>query len=463
MSSEARPAAVQFDPGSDSLPPALEPTVADSDSAILLLVAADPDEAAARTAIALAEARARQGLATVLADGSMQRPLLHRHLGVQNLEGLADLFLFGASLEHVRVRPDGRDFEFISPGAYAPDPSAVLSSDRWSRVRRELEDEGVRMLLFVPADAPGLGILSQRAGEVVLIGDDAGAARAASRLHPTCRVSAVISPPTPPEPAAPAEPADDESTAAVAAAPVRRVETDLSEPVVIRRTSTRRRTVSPALIALVVVALAVAGWFIYREYVASPPDPEPAPTPQAQPVPAAPTRSGPVEAPLEISVQVEAHQDQASAEERVGLLRAAEPDLNFYVVPITSRGRVYYRVLAGPVADEEAGQRLMRRLVDAEHKSAMDDWAVRPSGLAFMLGEYDTRGAARARMTELAERGIPAYVVPLDYAEGPPRYRVWGGGFQHEREAEVMRQMLEEAGIEAPLVARTGAPIEEGS
>jgi hypothetical protein len=475
MSPEAWPEPVPFDPEAGTLPPALDSALADPDPAILLLVAPGPDDAVARAAIGLAEARSRRGLRTVLADASTGRPALHRHLGVQNLEGLADLFLFGASLEHVRVRPEGRRFDFIPPGAYAPDPAAVLSSDRWARVRRELEDEGARMLLVVPADAPGLGILSQRLGEVVLIGDAEAADGILPRLHRTCRVAAVITPTPPPEPAAiaaegPGEP-EMEPNASTAIEPEAQAEPDLSEPAVFRTHRRGTRRVSPVLLVLLAAALLVVAWLVYRTAGASSATPSPAPAQEAAqepareatPAPTEPIRRGPIETPLEIAVQVEAHQDQALAEQRVALLRAAEPDLNFYVAPISAQGVVYYRVLAGPVEDPEAGERVMERLVEAGHKSAMDDWAVRPSGLAFLLGEFDTRGAARARMRDLGERGVPAYVIPLHFEEGPPRYRVWGGGFQYEREAEVMRGMLEDAGVEAPLVARTGAPIAEGS
>lgn len=459
MSPEATPEAVRFDPESSELPAALEPAITDSTAPVLLLIAPDTGDEMARAAIGLADGRGARGLDTILADGAFQDPRLHTLLGVENLEGLADLFLFGASLERVRVRPEAHSFDFIPAGAYVPDPAGVLSSDQWRRVARTVEAEGGRLLLFISADAPGLGILSQRVGEAVLMGDARAVERIRQRVHPSCRVLAVV------EPTSTMGPGRATGAAVAASSPdtaSRFDEPDLTEPVVFRSDRKGQRAVSWVLIILLAAALIAAGWFLYREYLSTSPTPAP-PVEEIQREPAAAVEEvppEPVETPLPLSVQVEAHQDYQTAIERVAALTAAEPSLTFYLAPIAHRGGIFYRLLAGPVADRQAGERVMERLVEAGHKTGVDAWAIRPTEHAFLLGEFSTREGAAEHADTLVSQGIPVYVVPVRYDRGGPGYRVWGGAFQHAAEAAVMKDMLQEAGMEARLTVRTGEPVE---
>lgn len=458
MSPEDRPEATPFQPGSEALPPALEPAILDSDSSILLLVAPDTGDEVARAAIGLAEARASAGKSTILADASARQPRLHELLDLENLEGMADVFLFGASLDRVRTRPDTRSFDFVPPGPYVPDPRAVLESSRWDRIARSLEAEGERLFVFVPADTPGLGMLSKRVGAAVLIGDPRSVERSASRLDPSCEVLAVVEPAyalAPDRLSAEAGAAPDPASATIFDEP------DLTEPVVFRSDRKSRRIVSPVLLLLLIAALLAAAWFAYHEYfaVATPANP----TEPARETPAVTARGEPVETPIPISVAVEAHQDLESGQERLDALRQAEPDIGFHLAPVAVRDVVYYRLLAGPVSDRQSGDRLMERLVEAQYKTASDPWAVRPTEFAFHLGDFGSEAEAWARVDSLAAKGIPAYVVPLRYERGPLGYRVYGGAYESEAEAAVMREMLTEAGEEARLVLRTGEPVGEGS
>lgn len=461
MSPPPRPAAVPFDPGSGELPDALEPVLAAPDWPILLIVAAEADDEAGRAAIALADARGRLGLRTVLADADLDAPRLHRLLDVDNLEGVADVFLFGASLGRVTVRPEGHAFDFAPAGAYAPDPAEVLGSPRWERITEELKPADTLMLVFVPAAAPGAAELSRRVGGAVVLGDDRAAEGAAARLDPECSVLAVLAPAAGPAAAEPeAELAGatpvEEAPAAPRPVPPALRDPDLTEPVVFRSEPVSRRT-SPVLLVALLIALAAAAWFAYDELLAGR---APRSAPAAPAAVAAPERGpgSPVERAIPVSVAVEAHQDLESATARLRQLERSQPRLTFYIAPVSVRGDVYYRVLAGPAADREGGEALLRRLVDAGIKTSMDSWAVLSTTHAFVLGEYAAAPEARARVRSLGEAGIPAYLVPVDLDNGGRRFRVYGGAFQNEAEAEVMREMLENAGEEARLVARTGEP-----
>lgn len=454
------------------MPPALQPAIIESDSPILLLVAGDAGDAAARAAIGLAEARAAAGETVVLADASLRQGRIQQLLDVGNLEGLADVFLFGASLDRVRTRPDTRTFDFVPTGPYVPDPSAVLESSRWDSIARSLREAGERLFVFIPADSPGLGILSRRVGEALLIGDARSIERAVTKLDPACEVLAVVEPVSP---MAPARLAAQAGTATEPAAATIFDDPDLSEPVVLRSDEKRRSLLFPLLLVLLLIAILAAGWFAYREYLAPSPAGDTAqPVQEASPRPA---RGDPVETPLPVSVAVEAHQDLETGQERLEALRQAEPGIEFYLAPVVVNGSFYYRLLAGPVTDSVAGERLMARLVERGHKTAEDPWAILRTVYAFHLGEFDTEGDAQARVRELAESTveeedeagnpverrapITAYVVPIRYDPGDPRYRVYGGAYENEAEAEVMREMLSKVGEEARLISRTGTPIEE--
>jgi hypothetical protein len=427
------------------IPPALGSAITDPDQSILLLVAAEGGEDSGRAAIDLAAARSEQGRPTLLADGGVTAPSLHELLGVDNLEGLADIFLFGASLPRVARRPADRSFDFVPAGAYAPDPAGVLDSPRWGRIAAELKASGALLMLYVPAQTPGLGALSRRVGRAVVIGRERDAVRAVGRLDRGCRVLATVEPESaavapPPEPAGDLE------------------EAPLTEPLVLRNEKSARATpLRLALLLALAVVLGAGAWFLFQAYLAEPAD-RVVDAPLDDGAPAA-VRGEPMETPLPVSVAVEAHQDLTTALDRIAALRRAEPRVDFYLSPVAVSGGIYYRLLAGPLADPETGTALLQRLVDAGHKTAFDSWAVRPTQYAFLLGEFDSAGAADRRIAELAESEIPAYIVRIRYQPGPPRFRVYGGAFETPVEAEVMRQMLEESGLDAELIPRTGEPI----
>lgn len=219
---------------------------------------------------------------------------------------------------------------------------------------------------------------------------------------------------------------------------------------------------APAVWALLAVVVAVGGWLVYQELFASSPPADPDPGPRTQQVEEEPARGAPVAATIPFSVAMAAYRDLSTAWQRAVALGEAVPDVQFYVAPVMSNGTEFHRILAGPVSDREAAGALMQRLVDTGHKTAYDDWAIRPTSLAFLLGQYDTRDEADVRVGELEAQEIPAYVVEVRYESGEPRYRVYGGAYQSATEAAVMEEMLESAGIEAPLVPRTGQSIPGG-
>ena len=454
MSPEPRPEAIPFDPGSAELPPPLGTALTAPDTQILLIVAPDSGDPAVRTAIGLAEAATDTVDRVVLVDAAFGDARLHKRLDVPNLEGVGDIFEFGASLGRVVTRPDTRAFEFVPTGPYVPDPEAILRSDRWETVVHELETEAGILLVFVPAGTPGLDALSRRVGRAVLVGDAMSADRSASALDPSCEVVAVLEPAGPMAPARLAAAAGDagEVDATIFDDP------KLTEPVIFRGGTVEEGT-STRLWVLVALSVLLGGYFAYTTFFSEPASPPPMVAETTAPAAPQP-EPRPVETPLEFSVAVEAHQDLTMAQDRAERLRASAPNVQFFIAPVPISGAVWYRVLAGSVPDREAAMLLMRRLVDEGHKTAFDDWAVRPARYAYLLGEFNTRELAEQRVVGLRELGIPAYIIPIDYEPGDHRYRVYGGAFENEAAAEVMAQMLADARIDAPLVQRVGEPAE---
>src|SRR5690606_32598056 len=88
------PPATVFDPAEGSVS---APDLAPTDTVVLLLAAADDPAWAADAAIALGTAWAASGRRVVLADLHLESPSLHERLGAENLEGVVDVFLYGAS------------------------------------------------------------------------------------------------------------------------------------------------------------------------------------------------------------------------------------------------------------------------------------------------------------------------------------------------------------------------------
>jgi hypothetical protein len=146
--------------------------------------------------------------------------------------------------------------------------------------------------------------------------------------------------------------------------------------------------------------------------------------------------------------------------DRVALLQRAEPRVTFFMAPIPNQGMVYYRILAGPVADTTAAWSLMQRLVAARQKTDLDPWSIRPTVWAFHLGDFESEAAATARADELLDQQIPTYQVEVEYSAGPPRRRLFAGAYEGPGPAEFMADQLKAAGIDAQFVRRQGKPIQ---
>src|SRR5690606_26303272 len=87
--------------------------------------------------------------------------------GVPNDEGIADLLLFGASLEHLAVTVPGTGVRLVPAGPFIPDDREVWASPAWTRIVEEATANGGGLLLYMPAENTG-GRHMRVAGRVLL-------------------------------------------------------------------------------------------------------------------------------------------------------------------------------------------------------------------------------------------------------------------------------------------------------
>jgi hypothetical protein len=481
MTPDPWPPAVPFDPESGSaarlweafLPPA------DDGTAALLLVSGEAARYSGwgvQAAVALAE-----GLATsrpvLLIDLHLDDPQIDP-VGVgRDADGIADVILFGASTERVAVDPPGRSFRLVPTGPPVPDAEAVLRDPSWTRVIDRVRQRGSTVLLFAPWRARGLDALIRRTDGAVFLGGQADVKIAAGYMPPELKVLGVAAPPLGRRPAAGVR---TELQADVSPADRAAGETSADEPMAVAApgalsaaTSEVRLFVPPAAAveppppqpprrrlrgALIpILILVFAGIAALALLLARGRDETGGPPVAATPARPQPADAGePVGPHAAYSVAIEAHADLATAMGRVAELREAEPSLGFFVAPILVDSVLYHRVMAGPVADTAEAAALQAVLLERGHKTGATDWDIRLTPLAFLIDRFDSRDAAEARATVLALRGIPSYILSVSYSGGATRHHLYSGAYAGPAEAEPMRQLLEQAGVEAPLVQRMG-------
>ena len=491
-----------FDPSFERLPGAASFDAARTGPVLLLFDRAADRDWVADAAIAIATGWNASGQRTVLADLSLDDPMLAERIGMSSMEGVVDIFLYGASLARSARPVPGRGFYLISAGTYTPDAAAIVRDARWEKIITGFRSAGASLLLFVPSDSPGLPALARWAYDAIVLGEQ-GHEAALSRDAPGgVSVNAWLTPPAPPprgevaprgsvaaaprfaEPEPPvgirpwlapprdAEPAPHgeefrsaENTVGAPAAtlPVPAPEWE-KEPAA----EEKKSRVAPILTLLLLLAVIAGAAYIllqqYPQLLGGTPRAE-----QAEPAagkaaaPAAPARRGAVAAAgtaLPYAVFVKAFAEFEPAHKLAYQVGGRYPEARFYVTPEETGGKLYYKVFSGALADSAAAVALRGRLVQdgvvtADDVGTEDDLIlVRP--LTVELGELPTRQAAQARTDSLARRAIPAYAMAVPFSDGTERYKVYGGAFADSASAAPMMKMVQQARLPARLVARTG-------
>lgn len=436
---------------------------------VLLLVSTPDREWAAEAALELSARWAGGGRRIVLADLNLEHPVLHEHAGVDNLEGIVDVFLYGTSLARSAKRVRGGAFYLIPAGTYTADAEAVFRHPRWAKLVAGFEEAGASLLLFAPAGAADLRLVSAWASGVVALGEPHGLTRDQLALgQPPVR--AVLTP------------SEDTTRAAATTPPVissKIVSADDEDlvlpPAPVREVPQGARAVSVLLWVLLGIAvMAVIGFAVARIR----PDLIPgarsgaqrmetlAPQSAVVPLPTPPTA---VADSLPYSVQAKAFASRDAAVQQLAADRARLDDVPFFISPETDTGVLYFKIFAGTLPDTVAANQLRERLVTAglvDPEDALGSWSLiqfRP--LAFEVGEFPTRLAADAAADSLRAGEVFAYPVPVPYSNGTERWRLYAGAYPDSVSAGTLREALARAGVTArlvPRVGRAGPSSEEG-
>ncbi len=189
-----------------------EPVGAALDSAhsvagcVVVLVASDIDRQwGANTSLLIAREWASKGRSVLLADASLDDPVLHEIVDGGGSEGLSDVMLYGASVKQV-ARPVEGGILLCTAGTPVGDTEEVLAHPKWDMVIQGFQEAGALLLLHLSAGTPGAGTLLDRASRVILIsesdGDTAAIVGAASD-----RLLTVVGPAVAEEVESPSEPA----------------------------------------------------------------------------------------------------------------------------------------------------------------------------------------------------------------------------------------------------------------
>lgn len=527
MESRAQPAAVPFDPLNDSVSGALTALLNGEGlkGPTLLLAVGTRARAsgwAARMAVFLADALGAGGTDVVLADLSLDAPELHSLVGLDNEEGLSDVFLFGASLEHITLRVPGRSFSLIPASSFTPDTADVLQHQRWSAVFEALAAAPSQLILYLPIDVDGATSFSDRVGHTVVLAELAELEQVHAALSSDADVNAVLVPegakPVAPEPAveppvaAEAQPTlarrDDKEferiripkdgarealiadlrarqrAALMAPAPVMTPLPHEEAPATARAQLPRtnrpvervpipvfpvrplvppKRRLDRRVLWIGGLLLAGAGgagaWYVSggkpgagARAVTTTNAPLP-----VRPAPVAPPVAGASQAALPYSVAIGSYQVFDLARERLQQLRHDDAKRAYYITPTVAQGTLFYRVMAGPVADSTTALALRDTLLARGIKTGSSGWDVLSTPFAFLLGVFDQPGDAQSKQQDAEKKGVPSYIVESAGEDGSLNYKLYAGAYTGPGDAEFLRPILKSAGLPDYLVARTGS------
>jgi capsular exopolysaccharide synthesis family protein len=87
------------------------------------------------TAVNLSVAMAMSGYSTLLVDGDLRRPNIHKIFGLGNLKGLST-YLAGVSDADIIMESPVKNLSIITPGPVPPNPSELLGSDRLGEIMK---------------------------------------------------------------------------------------------------------------------------------------------------------------------------------------------------------------------------------------------------------------------------------------------------------------------------------------
>ena len=446
-----------FDPDSGQIPwiAEFEPLIERSGGGGIILIGVPGVETrdwCPRAAAALVTSWSAQGARIVLADVSLARPALHEVFNLANSKGVTDVMMNGAQLRAVCRRIGSPGFLFISAGTPTADPAGVVRSGQWDIVIKMLGEADITLVMYAPADLPGLDALLGRSSAVLLLGGDAKGADEAVKtlgLGETPRLG----------PEVPGRGRDSAGADVVA---------KVANPAGASRSTVRGaravggkraffRRVPGWKLATAVGLLVLVVWAGSRVLLGGATDSSEGPEERDEPaVPFVAPLQAPPDPPQAYSLALAAFQDAGLAALEAERLAGRRTDVLFTTVPVRVSGTVFYRILAGPATDSGQAEELRASLAQtlSDEDSAL--WIVRATPFGFTLGDYESREAADRR----AEEGPVAWLAPYVFEVGAsdrPSFRVFAGAYADSAEASVVHAQFRALGEEPlELVRRVG-------
>ena len=416
----------------------LAPHLAGLSSAVVIGLDA---ESSARVALGAARATARERRVAV-ADLMGAPSVLGALASAADAPGIIDSFLRGVSLNDIaQPAADGTPSLFILPRGNAPTlPEEMLHSDRWRRLAAGFAEAGALLLIVARAGTPALDALVRQTDGVVSV----GAADIPMEWRVIAQAGERVPAPTP-----------------IAAPPQRRPR------------ARGRRVVAVALgVGLVIAGIAL--WQRATRGAASTAG-APPPTAQVQPVrgatPGATLQpaTAPVAPPADtvrVSDPVNPLDSAAAAQFAVELVATnTATGANLWIrergnqlagltvspVLLGVEGSRWHKVIAGAWHNRAGADSLLAALRDDDVLRAGSGVVVRVP-LALLLEAGVPRGAASARVSALAARGVPAYALVQDDGS----VRLFAGAFETAAAAVPLDADLRAAGLAPQLAYRTG-------
>ncbi len=103
----------------------------------IMLTSAIPGEGKSTLAALLAMSLTSLGRKILLIDADLRKPILHRYLNLRNEKGLSDYLVGSATMDEIIQPLRNEGLQLITAGTISPNPSELLSSERF----RELLDK----------------------------------------------------------------------------------------------------------------------------------------------------------------------------------------------------------------------------------------------------------------------------------------------------------------------------------
>ncbi|MCG3175514.1 MAG: Tyrosine-protein kinase etk [Candidatus Omnitrophica bacterium] len=109
-----------------------------------------PDEGKTTVAVLLALSLTGLGRKILLIDADMRRPFIHAHFNMSGGKGLTDYLIGTATVEEIVRDVPGTELRLIPGGNPTPNPTELLSSDRFRELLEEVSPHYDRIVIDVP-------------------------------------------------------------------------------------------------------------------------------------------------------------------------------------------------------------------------------------------------------------------------------------------------------------------------